>query len=127
MNFDQVEDFFDDFSHDEPYEHTLRNGSTRSGVHYLRSWPGVVEMLEGSNPVEFEGLGTVELIEEVGGEGEGDHMHIILRVTFPDGAANLYKKNGRWVSYDGPYWEDGDFFEVEPVQQTVTVYKKVKK
>ncbi|WP_040828955.1 hypothetical protein [Nocardia jiangxiensis] len=127
MNVDQIRDYFEDFTLGEPYEYThWKTGITERGVHTYRGWPGVIELLENGKPREFEGLGSVETIESVGGEGEGDHMHLILRITFPDGTEKLYKKNGRWVSYNGAYWEYGDFFEVQPVQEVVTKYKKVK-
>lgn len=65
---------------------------------------------------------VVKGLEHVGGEGEGDHMHFVFSVT--DGKGTRYfRRNGYWVSYDGPYWDDDDFYEVTPKTRTVTYYE----
>jgi hypothetical protein len=72
-------------------------------------------------------VGAVEVVERVGGEGEGDHKHIVFRITpMWTSVTRYFKKNGYYSSYDGTDW-DGAFFEVEPVRKTVTVYEEVSK
>lgn len=66
---------------------------------------------------DVPGLPPVKLVENVGGEGEGDHRHLVFLI---DG--KYYKKTGYYASYEGTSW-DGYFAEVEPVEKTVTVYE----
>lgn len=72
-----------------------------------------------------EGLGTVTVLEKVGGgEGGGEYMHKIIRVSNAQGDHRFFQKPGWYQSYDGSHW-DGDLFEVNPVQRTVTIWQKV--
>jgi hypothetical protein len=76
---------------------------------------------------QIEGLGTATILDSVGGgEGGGEHVHKIVRVTNPQGDHRFFQKQGWYQSYDGTHW-DGDLFEVRPVQRTVTVWEKVKR
>lgn len=72
----------------------------------------------GVNFIEVDGH-TVESVEEFGGEGQGDELWVVYRID-----DQLFKKDGYWVSHDGSYW-DGDFYEVEPYEITITKYRKV--
>lgn len=71
--------------------------------------------------VEFEGIGIAEMVEQEGGEGEGDHAHIIFKI-----GDRHFMKTGYYSSMDGFYWDDGSLFEVEPYEATVIKYRKVK-
>lgn len=77
----------------------------------------------------FDDRLTITLIDDFGGEGSGDEAWKIVRITAVSGdgdnvAGKFYKKPGYHQSYDGTYY-DGDLFEVEPVTETVTVWRKV--
>ncbi|WP_431941644.1 hypothetical protein [Nocardia grenadensis] len=78
-----------------------------------------------------EGLGKVWVVEEYGGgEGGTEDMHIVFRVR-EDSAqyrwqVRYFRKDGFYASFGESTW-DGGFFEVKPVQRTVTVYEEVKK
>jgi len=65
----------------------------------------------------------VDVVEQVGGgEGSGEHMHVVFSFTFPDSTVEYWRKNGYYVSFDGSYW-DGAFVKVTPVQRVVTFYE----
>ncbi len=71
--------------------------------------------------IRIEGLGTVFLEKQHGGEGEGDDYYIVLKIV--DGeTVRFFKKPGWYASYDGGYL-DGDLFEVKAVERTVTFWE----
>lgn len=74
----------------------------------------------GIDDVEF-GRFRVELVEEFGGEGQGDHVHMVFKFTLPEGV-EYWKKDGYYASHYGTEW-DGDFYQVNPVVKTITVYE----
>lgn len=119
----QIESIIESYSHQVPFTYVNRQGVTISGVHRYEGWDGFIDML-GRHVVELEGVGNAYRVDEVGGEGEGDYMHVVFEIIDEDGTAQLFKKEGRWVSYDGAYWEDGEFYEAVPTQQTITVYER---
>lgn len=62
----------------------------------------------------------VEVVDQQGGEGEGDDAHIV--VHFPN--RNLYVKlEGYYASYSGFEWDYGNYYEVKPKEKTITVYE----
>lgn len=65
---------------------------------------------------------VITLIEEVGGEGAGDYIHLVFRVD-RDGSTQWFKKTGYYRSYEGTDWTDGDLIEVTPQERTVIVYE----
>lgn len=82
------------------------------------SWDEFAEIEE----VNVNGV-VVEIADQTGGgEGDGEHMHIVFSFTFPDGTVEYWRKDGYHVSFDGNYW-DGDFYKVTPVQRVVTFYE----
>lgn len=76
---------------------------------------------EADDGENVEDLGTVEVVDNFGGEGMGDHAHLVFRITNPDGVRH-FKIDGYYASYDGTTW-DGRLYEVKPVEKTVTVYE----
>src|SRR6266404_8450601 len=73
------------------------------------------------------GLGTVTLEEHFGGEGQGDHAHLVFRVhclTDTEEWLKYYQVDGYYSSYEGTDW-DGDLYQVTPRQKTITVFEKV--
>jgi hypothetical protein len=72
---------------------------------------------------ELEGIGHVEVIENVGGEGEGDHRHLVFHLTAADGDCQYFKLDGYYSSYGGTEWDSSDIYEVRPKQKTITVYE----
>jgi len=69
------------------------------------------------------GLGPIEAVTQVGGEGQGDEWYIIFYFT----DHNVYLKcDGYYQSYNGTEFYDGwgDCYEVKPQEKTITVYEK---
>ena len=65
--------------------------------------------------------GPGELIEQVGGEGQGDHTHVVAKI---DG--QFFKIDGYYSSWEGSDWSDSEWYEAEPVEKTVIEYVKKK-
>lgn len=68
--------------------------------------------------VEINGVGyPVEVVEtDPGGEGHGESVYVIVKV-----GDQTFKKEGYYASHYGTDW-DGDFFEVESREITVTKF-----
>lgn len=83
------------------------------------------EELEGET-VAVPGLGLVEVVENFGGEGQGEHMHLVFKVEHSGEwpSVKYYKVDGYYSSYGGSEW-DGNLYEVKPVQRMVTFYEKL--
>lgn len=70
----------------------------------------------------LEHLGTVECVDEYGGEGQGDDYWRVWK--FVD--HNVFIKiDGRYSSYDGVDFYDSEVTEVQPVTKQVIVYEVV--
>lgn len=69
--------------------------------------------LSGFHPL----LGDIRMVEQVGGEGEGDHAHLVWRV-----GDRLFRKDGYHQSHSGTFF-DGDLYVVQRREKTVTVYE----
>jgi hypothetical protein len=125
LSVSQIESAIENFSHRVPFSYINGLGKEVSGTTTFSGWEGFFDMLT-RNGVELEGVGTAYRVDEVGGEGEGDYMHVVFEIIDKDGTARLFKKEGRWVSYDGAYWDEGDcdFYEVVPKEKTITVYER---
>ena len=65
---------------------------------------------------------TAELVEQQGGEGEGDIYFIVFKV-----GEQFFKLDAFYSSYDGVYWDDVSLHEVEPVEVARTEYVAVKR
>lgn len=62
----------------------------------------------------------IEVIETVGGEGEGDNWHLVIKHI----PSNRYlKANGYYASYSGFEYDDSEFYEVKPIEKTIIVYE----
>jgi len=75
----------------------------------------------GHSPLTVNGA-IITLVEEVGGEGEGDHKHLVFRVDRA-GQTQWFKRTGHYTSYEGTDWDEGDLTEVTPRERTVIVYE----
>jgi hypothetical protein len=79
--------------------------------------------LSDCDPVELEGIGRVESILTEGGEGQGEKLYMILRLTTPEGDEQFFRADGYYSSYDGRDWDGAELYAVRPVQKTITVYE----
>ena len=66
---------------------------------------------------------VIKHVEQVGGEGEGDHYHIVTSLT-KDNKTTLIKHVGFYSSYVGVEFDGLDSFDiVEKKEKTITVYE----
>jgi len=85
------------------------------------SWHDIRDLADGVDGWQVPDLGLVRLVDNYGGEGQGDDYWMVISVS--DGyTTRLFKMNGYHVSHDGSYY-DGPFEEVKAVQKMVTVYE----
>ena len=69
---------------------------------------------------------TIKLAEQVGGEGEGDHYHIVLSIRDNNTDEMTYAKfDGYYNSWDGSEMDDEPYL-VQPKQKTITVFETIK-
>ena len=65
----------------------------------------------------------IQQVEQVGGEGEGDHYHIVTSLT-KDNKTTLIKHVGYYSSYIGVEFDGLDSYDiVEKKEKTITVYE----
>ena len=66
---------------------------------------------------------VIKHVEQVGGEGEGDHYHIVTSLT-KDNKTTLIKHVGYYSSYNGVEFDGLDSYDiVEKKEKTITVYE----
>lgn len=64
------------------------------------------------------------LVESVGGEGQGDHYHVVFSVTH-SGQTKLFRLDGWYASFNGYEFHNMmDFYEVERQPKTIYVYER---
>ena len=69
-----------------------------------------------------EGI-LIQLLEQVGGEGEGDYYHIVTSLT-KDNKTTLIKHVGFYSSYVGVEFDGLDSYDiVQKKEKTITVYE----
>jgi len=85
----------------------------------LSGWEDVQDHF--STATEVEGLGTVEVITSDGGEGQGEVIYFVLKISDGD-TVRHFRKDGYYASHYGTDW-DGSFSEVSAVQRTVTFWE----
>lgn len=77
---------------------------------------------------EFEKLKAagfdIKVAEQEGGEGEGSHYHIVLKLT-KDNENTFVKCDGYYASHEGTSWESADIYEVKPVKVEINSWAKV--
>lgn len=78
-----------------------------------------------NQPVDFGGGIVIKLVDDFGGEGQGDDYWIVMEITVDDEPPRLYRVEGWYASYDGGYL-DGDLHEVRPKEVTRIIYERVK-
>lgn len=65
--------------------------------------------------------GPAYMLENFGGEGQGDTRYVVFEV---DGT--IYRMDGYYASWDGDNWGGTEPYEVEPVEVSVTEYHRKK-
>lgn len=69
-------------------------------------------------------LGKVRVVEQHGGEGQGDEAWIVIGMTSCHDVERLFRKEGWHASHDGTYY-DGDLVEVSARVVEKTVFEAV--
>lgn len=64
-------------------------------------------------------LGVVRVVDQEGGEGQGDHAHIVFLVK---DTGQYFRIDGFYSSYEGTDW-DGELREVHRVTREVVFYE----
>ena len=77
------------------------------------------EWFGGPGSAVVEGLGEVKVVSAEGGEGQGDHAHIVFEVE-----GRFFKLDGYYASFDGFDWSYSDLYEVVPKEKVITVYER---
>lgn len=85
-------------------------------------WNELLEVVDRKDGLEVDGLGHLYLVENFGGEGQGDQYYFVLKLVRPDAEDQFFLMPGYYASYDGGYY-DGTFTEVKPVERLVTFYE----
>jgi len=70
--------------------------------------------------MELLGLGPIEEMEQVGGEGQGDLWYVVYH--FVDHGVYI-KTRGSYSSYNGTDFYEGWGSEVKPTLKTITVFE----
>lgn len=126
MTIEELDEAFGNIGPTETYTWVDERGETHTEEEEgCEGWNELEEYLYGDDPKEIEGIGTVRLVEQVGGEGQGDHQHLVIGVIFPgETVERLFKKDGYYSSYADSFYDEA-LYEVAQVQETVFVYKKL--
>lgn len=87
-------------------------------------WDNVREDIGNTDGRDVPGLGNLQVLDNSGGEGEGDDYHFVIRIEDTEdaeGTVRYFRKDGRWDSYAGGHYY-GDLTEVFPEERVITVY-----
>jgi hypothetical protein len=66
-------------------------------------------------------IGLLTMVEQEGGEGQGDQYHMVIRLTQGD-VSRTFKMQGWYASHHGHEF-DGPFTEVSKKKKTITVWE----
>ncbi|SIL62772.1 hypothetical protein [Mycobacteroides abscessus] len=94
------------------------------------SWEG--SWFEFEDRIEYDSAGVVvpsigraTFVDQYGGEGKGEDLWMIFKVTSLDGTERYFRRTGYWASFSGGEY-DGPTREVKATQKLVTVYEEIK-
>jgi hypothetical protein len=100
--------------------HTWGEEGAKPGAYSWGYWCEIEGDEAGEN---VPGVGTVKVLEDFGGEGQGEIRYYIFEITDLEGEIKLYKKDGYYASFHGTDW-DGGFYEVVAREKVITVYER---
>lgn len=104
-----------------------------SGELTVEGYSGQTYSLDGWTDLKYElgkdgtdtSLGRLAVADEFGGMDQGSDYWVVVSLTAPDGTVQYFKKDGWYASHDGGYL-DGDLYEVESYERTVTDWRSKK-
>lgn len=104
------------------FHYTGKRWQTGEEYEYTNEGWYAWEEVEGQD-IEVPGLGVVTVVENFGGEGEGDRYYLTFQIIPEDGGdARYFRMDGYHVSHDGSYY-DGPFTEVKKTTKLMDVYE----
>lgn len=68
-------------------------------------------------------FGTVDVVLQEGGEGQGDQYFIVWKLTDENGDEYYFRADGYYSSYEGVEWDGAELRQVTPREKTITVYE----
>lgn len=74
--------------------------------------------------IEVKPFGVFTTVARWGGEGQGDEAGMVIQHVE---SGRQFHVGAYYASYDGTYWGDAEWTEVEPIVVTVTRYKNIDK
>ncbi len=74
---------------------------------------------------EIDNVKIIE-IEMKGGEGQGEHHHVVFEVESPNFPKFFVKADGYYSSYGGTEYSDADVYEAESYMKEVKDWREVK-
>jgi len=101
-----------------------KDGYLREPLPENSTWAPLVRRKLERAGVTIPNVGQATLVEEFGGEGMGDQLWFVFKITDDAGNERLFRRNGWYQSYSGGEF-DGPTEEVKPVEKVVTVYKAI--
>lgn len=69
--------------------------------------------------------GTFEVVEDYGGEGQGEEYYTVFSFTDLKGEKDYFRFEGYWESWDGVYYDDTELEKVVPKEVTVIKWEAV--
>lgn len=89
-----------------------------------RQWVDDEWIDQGFRGVDIPGIGRAELLEQYGGEGQGDDLWQVFKVTDPEGNERIFRRTGWYASYSGGDY-DGPTEAVKGVEKVITVWQPI--
>lgn len=130
MGVQEVAEFLENFDFFTPAHTTTygKGGPYERTYDYPDShesgWFAVEEYAESDEGFETP-IGRLEMVEQHGGEGQGDQYWIVIRLT-QGKISRTFKKEGWYASHHGHEFDgfnSDTFSEVSQVQKTITVWE----
>lgn len=73
-----------------------------------------------SNETKTVGDVNIQVVEDFGGADQGSQRYLVFSLE-KNGETEYWQKDGYYASHYGTDW-DGEFYQVKPVEKTITVY-----
>ncbi|MEV0759565.1 hypothetical protein [Nocardia sp. NPDC050435] len=109
------------YDQDEDQDEDFDSGDPGNNVWHEFYWDLVKDAKDASFVV-LPGIGAARILDEHGGEGQGDSYYFIFSVTDSDENVRIFHRDGWYQSHNGGYYE-GPTTERVAQEKLVTVYE----